>query len=89
MTNFDGGTPGYDVPQEMFDEVANTNIRLGDSIANVIDPNFKMPSEWKYALGATFTTDNDYVISADALYSRKNDAAVLTDLGVAQNGYGS
>ena len=87
MTNFDGGTPGYDVPQEMFDEVANTNIRLGDSIANVIDPNFKMPSEWKYALGATFTTDNDYVISADALYSRKNDAAVLTDLGVAQNGY--
>ena len=45
-----GGTPGYEVPQDMFDEVANTTIGAGDSSVNAVDPDFDMPSEWKYSV---------------------------------------
>lgn len=79
-----GGRPGYDIPQELFDAVANGQGRLGG--INIQDPNFEIPSEWKYALGATYTFENDYVLMADLLYSKKEDAAIIRDITRTQIG---
>ncbi|MBQ4857663.1 TonB-dependent receptor [Pseudoalteromonas sp. MMG007] len=84
--NVNSGTPGFEVPQEMFDEVANTVIGSGDSVTNAVDPDFEIPSEWKYSIGATYTTENEYVISLDYLYSKKKDAAILRDISVQNSG---
>ncbi|MEL0631353.1 TonB-dependent receptor [Pseudoalteromonas carrageenovora] len=81
-----GGTPGFEVPQDMFDEVANTVIGSGDSTTNAVDPDFEIPSEWKYSIGATYTTENEYVISLDYLYSKKKDAAILRDISLQDSG---
>ena len=87
------GRPIYDVPQFLFDEVGgfalapdpnNPDIDIADDSTNVTDPNFDIPSEWKFALGATYTTENDYVITADLLYTDKQDSAVIRDLALEQ-----
>src|SRR5690606_10956466 len=41
------GRPLFDIPQNMYDSVTNAN---GDSAVNAVDPNFKLPKEWKYAI---------------------------------------
>ncbi|MBB1326343.1 MULTISPECIES: TonB-dependent receptor [unclassified Pseudoalteromonas] len=84
--NVNGGAPGYEVPQSQFDTIAGTEIGSGDSNVNAVDPDFELPSEWKYSLGATYTTENEYVISLDYLYSKKKDAATLIDLGLVNSG---
>lgn len=84
--NVNGGAPGFEVPQEMFDEVANTVIGSGDSATNAVDPDFEIPSEWKYSIGATYTTENEYVISLDYLYSKKKDAALMRDIALQDTG---
>ena len=43
-----GGMPGYDIPQS-HDEVGQGSA---DASANVTDPDFEIPSEWKFSLGA-------------------------------------
>ncbi|GAA67396.1 TonB-dependent receptor [Pseudoalteromonas sp. BSi20429] len=84
--NVNGGKPGFEVPQQLFDEVGNTVIGSGDSQANAVDPDFEIPSEWKYSLGATYTTENEYVISLDYLYSKKKDAALMRDIALQDTG---
>ncbi|WP_105173374.1 TonB-dependent receptor [Pseudoalteromonas sp. T1lg122] len=81
-----GGTPGYEVPQEMYDEVANTVIGSGDSSVNAVDPDFEMPSEWKYSVGATYTTEDEYVFSLDYLFTKRKDAAILQDIALQDSG---
>lgn len=73
----DNGTPGYAIPQSLYDAVGSGTA---DSSTNATDPNFKMPSEWKYALGVTYTTDDDYVLMADILLSRKKDSPIISNL---------
>jgi hypothetical protein len=80
------GKPGYEVPQDMYDEVADTVVGSGDSTVNAVDPDFEIPSEWKYSLGATFTTENEYVISVDYLYSKKKNAAIMQDIALQDTG---
>ena len=66
--------PGYCVPEELFNQVASgegTNFEIV-----YLDPDFELPSEWKYSLGATWITPNDYVVTADAQISRGNDTAI-------------
>ncbi|WP_350602877.1 TonB-dependent receptor [Pseudoalteromonas sp. SMN1298-MNA-CIBAN-0114] len=84
--NVNNGTPGFEVPQSQFDAVADTVIGSGDSQANAVDPDFEIPSEWKYSLGATYTTENEYVISLDYLYSKKKDAALMRDIALQDTG---
>ena len=72
-----GGTPGYAIPQPLYDEVGSGTA---DSDTNVMDPDFEVPSEWKYALGMTYTTADDYVFMADILLSRKRDSAIIKNL---------
>ena len=47
--------PGYCVPQELIDAVATG---VGDNFEiNYLDPDFEIPSEWKFALGASKIAD--------------------------------
>ena len=84
--NVNGGTPGYEVPQSLYDQVANTVIGSGDSSVNAVDPDFEMPSEWKYSVGATYTTEDEYVFSLDYLFTKRKDAAFLEDIALQDSG---
>jgi len=83
---FDGnlsgqGRPGFDVPQELIDRVANTTAAdAATSRVVIVDPNFKQPNELKFSLGATFDLSDSLVFDADLLYSRQRDSAVYVDL---------
>ncbi|WP_244993749.1 TonB-dependent receptor [Pseudidiomarina sediminum] len=81
--DYGSGSPILDIPLEMIDEVA---AAAGRGPVNALDPNFELPSEWKYALGATYVTENDYVFMADFLHTRKQDAAIVRDLRAEQVG---
>jgi hypothetical protein len=83
-----GGKPGFAVPQTLFDQVANG---VADSGVNVLDPNFKVPKSWKYALGAVYDfsvpgLDDDYRLTADYLLSETENAAIVTDLTLTNVG---
>jgi len=75
------GLPGYDIPTSLIDAIGSGTA---DSDTNVTDPNFEIPSEWKYALGLTYVTENEYVIMADLLYTDKKDAAIVQNLANEQ-----
>ncbi len=77
---------GYSVPQVMVDAIGNLDELSGNGSVNATDPNFEIPSEWKYALGATYTTDNDYIFSADILHNRKQDSATVLDYNLEYAG---
>ncbi|SEL75064.1 Outer membrane receptor for ferrienterochelin and colicins [Colwellia chukchiensis] len=75
------GNPIYDPLQEQVDEVAANDPSLGNEPSvNAIDPNFEIPSEWKYNLGFTYTTDSEYIIQGDLLFSQKKDSAIIEAL---------
>ncbi|GAA6206145.1 MULTISPECIES: TonB-dependent receptor [Thalassotalea] len=84
MTNGDG--PGFGVPQSMFDEIQNYPVGGGDGAVNAIDPNFELPSEWKYALGGTYTFDNDVIVAVDLLHNQKKDTATIKDYAIQRTG---
>lgn len=77
------GQPIYDIPQELFDAVAAGEGRAGG--INALDQDFDIPSEWKYALGATYNFDlpgglgEGYTLNADILISEQDDAAIIFD----------
>ncbi|RFB04901.1 TonB-dependent receptor [Parvularcula marina] len=81
--------PGYCVPQAMIDAVAagaGSNFEI-----NYLDPDFELPSEWKFALGGTFLVDapalgGEYVLSADALFTMSVDSAVWIRGDLEQTG---
>jgi len=62
--------PGYCIQGELFDAVAQG---VGDNFEiNYLDPDFDLPSEWKFALGVTHVFPNDYVFNADLLMAIRN-----------------
>ena len=77
-----GSRPGYDVPQEMFDAVAAvTPTDANDSNIVLIDPNYKQPSQWKFAFGATYDLPfGDIVADFDILHTRALDSAYYVDV---------
>jgi hypothetical protein len=86
LTNFHGGTPGFDTPKDMFDAIGNTAVGDGDGAVNSTAPNFEIPSEWKLALGATYTTEDEYVFSVDYLYTDKQNSALVKDIALQKTG---
>ncbi|OUR62183.1 cell envelope biogenesis protein OmpA [Colwellia sp. 39_35_sub15_T18] len=67
--------PGYGVPAELYNAVSGGT---GDNFEiNYLDPDFKLPSEWKFAAGITHFFPNDYVFSADLLVTRTENAAIV------------
>jgi hypothetical protein len=77
-----GNRPGYDVPQEMFDAVAAVSpTDANDSNIVLIDPSYKQPSQWKFAIGATYDLPfGDIVADFDILHSRAVDTAYYVDV---------
>lgn len=77
------GQPGFDIPQDLYDKVGQGGA---DADVNVTDPNFEIPSEWKFSLGGTYITENDYVFNVDYLYTDKQDSAIVKNLAYEQTG---
>ncbi|MEQ8558337.1 MAG: TonB-dependent receptor [Henriciella sp.] len=81
--------PGYCIPEDMADAVAagaGSNFEI-----NYLDPDFKLPYEVKMSLGATKYVDipglgNDYMLSADALYTITENSAVWIRGDLEQTG---
>ncbi|GGD10507.1 TonB-dependent receptor [Aquisalinus flavus] len=97
-TYSNGGTPLFDIPDEALSAVANAS---GAGAVNALDPDFEIPSEWKYSLGLTHSFDgatygmpwagNNFILNADLLYSRAKEAAIvksasLSAIGTAPDG---
>lgn len=85
-----GGRPIFDIPQALYDSVANPPIP-GNGGVNALDPNFKVPKEWKFALGATWDFDagflgDGYRLMLDFLHNEKEDSAILVDATLEQIG---
>jgi hypothetical protein len=66
--------PGYGVPDFLAEQVAAGD---GSNFEIVyLDPDFDIPSEWKYALGLTWVAPGDWVFSADLQITRGDDTAI-------------
>lgn len=85
-----GAGAGWGVPQPVYDAVSEG---VGDNFEiNYLDPGFELPSEIKIALGATHFFPNDYVFTADLLWTRLQDSAIvqrgdLERVGTTDDGY--
>ncbi len=82
------GQPGYDVPTDFIDAVANGEANTG---VNALDPNFKIPSNWKFNLGLTWDFADYYQLNADILFTKAEDSAIVrcgscTQVGTAPDG---
>lgn len=78
------GNPIFDIPQHLFDQVADAETGTGG--INLLDPDFEIPSVWKYALGGSYQFESGYLVSADLLYSDNKDAAIIRDISREQVG---
>ena len=75
------GRPIFDAPQSMIDFVRAGG---GNAGVNALDPNFDIPSNWKYSLGATWFFDagplgRDYTLSGDLIYTEAQDSPIIVD----------
>jgi outer membrane receptor for ferrienterochelin and colicin len=75
------GSPMYDPPQVMIDAITSGSANGG---VNAIQPGFKIPNNWKYAIGATWEFDagplgEGYVLQGDYIYTKSEDSAVIRD----------
>ncbi|WP_300377130.1 TonB-dependent receptor [Henriciella sp.] len=84
--------PGYCVPQELADAVAQG---VGDNFEiNYLDPDFVIPSEWKFSLGMTWIPTvaapgilgGEYIVKSDVIVSRGQDSAIILRGDVEQAG---
>ncbi|WP_102797521.1 TonB-dependent receptor [Bowmanella denitrificans] len=81
------GRAVFDPIKSMYDQVTANNPALGEEPStNAVDPDFDMPSEWKYNIGVTYATEDDYIFSADFLYTKKQDSATIVDLSSFDTG---
>lgn len=91
------GDPIFDIPQCLFDQVGGINSTVpgctpptaGNGGVNALDPNFKVPKEWKFALGATWDFDagpmgDGYRLMFDYLHTEKEDSAIIVDATLEQ-----
>lgn len=90
--------PGWAIPEVLADSVATgtgSNFEI-----NYLDPDFKIPSEWKFAIGATWFPNvnvpnflgGEYTVNADLLVSEGEDSAIilrgdLEQVGTTDEGY--
>lgn len=77
-----GPRPGYDIPQALYDQVAAvTPANAVNRGLVLIDPGYKQPREWKFALGATYDMPwFDIVADIDYLHTEQKKSAIYVDL---------
>ena len=83
------GRPGYDIPQEMLDRVLSTSEEdASDSRLSLLDPNYEQPSEWKYAIGATYQVPywGGFQLDVDFIHTQVEDPAWYIDVSQEQTG---
>jgi hypothetical protein len=68
------GRPIWDVPQDAFDYVGSGAT---DGNVDAIDPDFKLPRNWKFSLGATYELGDGYIFNADLLYTNAKESAIV------------
>jgi len=90
QTVTDGSQAWRGIPLELFNAVGDP-ANTPDSGVNSLDPNFKIPAQWKLALGAKWNFDagfmgTDYVLQADYLYTKYKQVAFVRDIAQAQIG---
>ena len=84
--------PGWGVPEELFDSVG-TGVGRNFEI-NYLDPDFVIPSDWKYSLGVTLTPDvawdnflgGQWLFQGDLLYSDSQNTAIIQRGDLVQTG---
>jgi outer membrane receptor protein involved in Fe transport len=79
------GRPIWDIPQHLYNAVANGTA---DSGVNAMDPNFDVPSNWKYNLGFNWYLGDDgsWTVNGDIVYSTSDNSAILIDGTLQQIG---
>ncbi len=82
LAALDGGN-GFDIPQAVLD--ANAALR-GDGPVNAIDPNFEVPSQYRWNLGFSHSLPWDIEMTADVIYSRVNNEVLWQDIRLQQVG---
>ncbi|MEC9260138.1 MAG: TonB-dependent receptor [Pseudomonadota bacterium] len=83
-----GGAPIVAPPQALFDYVEDYPTDGSARFVVAMDPDFEIPTEWKYALGLTYLAPGDYLVQADILYTDKKDAATYIEPSREITGYG-
>ena len=77
------GMNGFDIPQEVQD--FHETLR-GDGAVNAVDPDFEVPSQYRWNLGIKHTLPWDIEMTADAIISRVKDEVLWQDLRLVQTG---
>lgn len=68
------GRPAYDIPACLYDFIAEQQPNSG---VNALDPKFELPQNWKFALGASWTFADDYLLNADLLFTKADNSATI------------
>lgn len=85
--------PGYAIPTVVYDPI--TNGQGSNFEINYLDPNFEIPSEWKYTLGATWTPDfntgenlfgGEWFFQGDLMFSKAQNTAIVLRGDLDQTG---
>lgn len=81
------GVNGATVPSVVQNYIASNLSSLSSALTNSLDPNFKMPAQWKYNLSAVWKPDltsvgggRGWTVRADVLFSDAQNAVRWTDL---------
>ncbi|MFV3130588.1 TonB-dependent receptor [Niveispirillum sp. KHB5.9] len=64
---------------------------VGEGFVNALDPNYKMPSSWKFSMAVDQKVDipglgDDWLFTAEAIYTRVKDANFYRDLRLVKTG---
>jgi outer membrane receptor for ferrienterochelin and colicin len=72
---------GFNINQAVLD---NHTLLRGDSQVNAVDPDFEIPSQYRWNLGVKHTLPWDIEMTADVVLSRVKDEVVWRDLRLIQ-----
>ncbi len=77
------GRPLYNPTQCQVDAIAYAEPNSG---VNALDPNFDIPANWKFDIGATWIFLDDYVLTGDLLYTKADNSAIVINNTMVQSG---
>jgi outer membrane receptor for ferrienterochelin and colicin len=77
------GVNGFDIPQDVQEGIG---LLRGDGSVNAIDPDFEIPSQYRWNLGLTHTLPWDIELKTDLIYSRVNEEVLWQDIRLQQIG---
>ncbi len=79
-----GAGAGWGIPTPVH---ADVSTGMGSNFdINFLDPDFELPSEWKFALGITHIFGDDWTVTGDLLYTLSEDQPMIMQAAVDQTG---